>query len=66
MDERTLKVLEYDKIVAMLVKLTSSELGKELAESLEPEIDFSKVESLLKETSDGVSFILRKGNPPLG
>jgi len=66
MDERTLKVLEYDKIIAKLVKLTSSELGKELAESLEPETDFSKVNSLLKETSDGVSYILRKGSPPLG
>ncbi len=66
MDDRTLKVLEYDKIISMLVKLTSSELGKELAVDLKPETDASKVAGLLRETSDGVSFILRKGRPPLG
>jgi len=66
MDERTLKVLEFDKIVRKVGSLAASALGKELAESLLPERSFVKVQNSLKETSDGESLIIRKGNPPLG
>lgn len=66
MEERTLKVLEFDKIIRRLVSSTVSDLGKEIAEVLLPEKDYMKVNTLLNETSDGVSFIVRKGSPPLG
>ena len=66
MDDRALRVLEFDKIIKRLADLTASELGREMAEALKPETDFSRVEQSLKETSDGVSFIVRKGSPPLG
>ncbi|MFZ5986325.1 MAG: endonuclease MutS2 [Bacillota bacterium] len=66
MNEKTLRVLEFDKIIKRLVSLTSSVLGVELAEKLLPETDFDKVQSLLKETSDGVTFIARRGSPPMG
>jgi DNA mismatch repair protein MutS2 len=66
MDERTLRILEFDKIIKKLVSLTASKLGKELAEALFPETDYSKVQRILKETSDGTSFIIRKGSPPMG
>ena len=66
MDEKALKILEFDKIIRKLAAMAASELGRELAESLSPETDYSKVQSLLEETSAGVSFILRKGSPPLG
>jgi DNA mismatch repair protein MutS2 len=66
MDERTLRILEFDKIVNKLKSLCASELGKELAEEVVPERQFSVVERRLKETTDAVDFILRRGNPPLG
>lgn len=66
MQEKTLRVLEFDKIVRMLVSLTASELGREIAEEVAPEADFGKIQRILKETSDGVSFVARKGSPPLG
>ncbi|MDP4094459.1 MAG: endonuclease MutS2 [Bacillota bacterium] len=66
MDERALRVLEFDKIVQMVKNLASSDLGKEIAEKLIPENSYGKVEILLKETSDAASFIARKGRPPLG
>lgn len=66
MNEKTLRILEYDKIIQKLASLTASELGRELAEAVQPERSFSKVQSLLKETNDGVSFIMRRGSPPLG
>lgn len=66
MEERTLRILEFDKIIKKLISLTASELGKEIAKSLLPEKNFSSIERLLKETSDGVSFIARRGSPPMG
>ncbi len=65
MNERTMKVLEFEKIVSKLSSLASSFLGKEIAEALIPETDIIKIKRLLKETDDGVSFVVRKGSPPL-
>lgn len=66
MNEKALRVLEFDKIVQKVCDLASSSLGKEIAKDLHPQKSFGKVSQLLKETSDGVSFIARKGRPPLG
>jgi DNA mismatch repair protein MutS2 len=66
MDERTLRVLEFDKMIYRLKSLCASDLGKELAEEVVPSSQFSVVERRLKETTDAVDFILRRGNPPLG
>lgn len=66
MNEKTLKILEFDKIINMIVNLTSSPLGAELAAKLMPETDYGKVLRNLKETSDGVTFIVKRGGPPMG
>lgn len=66
MNEKTLRILEFDKIIVKLLSLTSSPLGSELAGKLLPEADFGKVQRSLKETSDGVTFIARRGSPPMG
>ncbi len=66
MDERTLRVLEFDKIINKLKSLCASELGRELAEEVVPAGQFSVVERRLKETTDAVDFMLRRGSPPLG
>jgi len=66
MNEKTIKILEFDKIINKLVDLATSSLGKALAKDLMPDTDFNRVKELLKETSDGVSFIFRRGEPPLG
>ncbi|MGI6669653.1 MAG: endonuclease MutS2 [Acetivibrionales bacterium] len=66
MDEKVLGLLEFDKIRYRLSKLCASELGREIADRLVPQSDFSSVDRMLKETTDSVDFILRRGNPPLG
>lgn len=66
MHEKTLRILEFDKIVRKVMGLATCDLGKEIAELLEPEKEFSKIRLLLKETGDGASFIARKGSPPMG
>ena len=65
MNDKTLRILEYDKIINKLVNLAASELGKEMAAKAVPQRDFDKIKRLLKETSDGVGYIVRKGSPPL-
>lgn len=66
MQEKTIRVLEFDKVVKKVIDLASSKLGKELAEQLTPEKELPRIKRLLKETSDGASFIERRGTPPLG
>jgi len=66
MDDRALRILEFDKIKSKLAGLCASELGKELAEELMPKSELSAVSGMLKETSDATDFILRRGSPPIG
>jgi DNA mismatch repair protein MutS2 len=66
MNKKTLRVLEFNKIIIKLSDLTASELGREIAKSLLPQTDYSKVRDSLKETDDGASYIVRRGNPPMG
>ena len=66
MDKKTINILEFDKIIKKLEDIASSELGKEIASNLMPSRDIKVVSELLEQTNDGVEFILKKGNPPLG
>ncbi len=66
MNEKSLRVLEYDKIKKMLSERTVSNLGRTYVEDLKPVSDFYKVEDRLKETSDAASYLWRKGGAPFG
>lgn len=65
MNERTLRVLEYDKILKIVAEYASSSPGKELVMQMTPSTDRTKVQRLLSETDDAVSMLIKKGNPPL-
>jgi len=65
MNTRSLKVLEFDKIVDRLAAMAVTDMGKEKACSIVPETDLTVINELLKETTDGRDFILKRGNPPL-
>jgi len=66
MNDKTLKVLEFDKILNMLSDRTVSSLGKAYVDDLKPVSVFSEVEARLKETTDAVAYLWRKGSPPFG
>jgi DNA mismatch repair protein MutS2 len=66
MDNRAIKILEFDKIVKKLSSLCASELGREIADKLMPDSNMAIVSERLRETTDATDFILRRGNPPLG
>lgn len=60
MDDRTLRVLEFDWVRQRLRALCATPLGEELALSLAPETDFAVVEELQQETAEA-RIVLREG-----
>lgn len=66
MNEKVIKVLEYNKIIEKLKDSASSALGKGLAEQLKPFTSYEEVIQAQNETTDAVTCVLRKGTPPLG
>ena len=66
MNKKVLSTLEYNKIIDKLKGYAISEMGKRLAENLEPSNDIDDILYWQKETSESVSMILKKGSLSLG
>lgn len=65
MNQKTLKVLEYEKIKDMLYELAQSQLGKNLVGKIRPSNNMKKIEEWLEESDEALRLILQRGNPPL-
>ncbi len=65
MDSRTLRVLEYDKIKALLQAQCVSSLGEELVRRLEPAVNPQWVAERLAETTEACALIGERGSFPL-
>lgn len=66
MNERTIRVLEYEKIKEILKKHATSRLGKEFVEELVPIKEYNEAKHRLMETTEAVSLIIQKGSVPIG
>lgn len=66
MNEKSLKTLEYYKILKMLEEKAKFSLGKEKAKQLKPIVDINKIKRLQGETREAVELTLLRGNIPLG
>ena len=72
MNEKVLRVLEYDKIIRMLENKATSGPGRELCRNLVPMTDPEAIEQAQTETADALTRIFQKGslnfgnNNPLG
>ncbi|MGI6621861.1 MAG: endonuclease MutS2 [Acetivibrionales bacterium] len=66
MNDKAIRVLEFDKIKKMLSEKTVSALGRTFVDALTPVSDFYQVEAMLKETSDALAYLWRKGGAPFG
>ncbi|SHJ61564.1 endonuclease MutS2 [Tepidibacter formicigenes] len=66
MKEKSLRVLEYFKIIEMLKEKVSSSLGARYVEKLTPSTDYEEVVQMQKETSEAQSIIIKRGSIPLG
>ncbi len=62
MNERTLKILEYNKIIDMLTGLCGSEGGRKKAAELLPGTDPDKIKEAQSETRDALNRIYKKGS----
>lgn len=60
-----LNKLEYDKILTLLSSNSKTYLGKVLCLDLKPSNSKDKVVTLLKETDEACTLLLRKGNLPI-
>ena len=65
MNNKTLKVLEYNKIVEKLKEKTESSLGRELASKLVPSSNSLEVERMQGETKEAFTLLIKRGEPPL-
>ena len=62
MNKKTLKILEYEKIINMLVDMASSEPAKRLCNKLQPSTDISEIQRNQAYTTAAVDRIRLKGN----
>ena len=65
MNEKTLKALEYNKIIKLLINKAESALGKKMVEEIKPLTDKEDIEYLQRQTEEALSILIKKGNPPL-
>ena len=66
MNQKALKVLEYDKIIAMLAEQAASSMTKDALQKILPSSDPVKVRTALSQTDEAVQVLLKKGAAPLG
>lgn len=66
MDNKSFKVLEFDKIIEILKTKASSSLGLHKIENLEPSYDFEEVQYRLQETTEAQSILIKRGHVNLG
>lgn len=62
MDQRSLSILEYDKIIDQLTDKAQTAPGRQLCASLEPMHELAAVEQAQSETDDAVKWLLEKGS----
>src|SRR5690625_7916853 len=58
MNERTLNVLEFDKVISLLIEETATAVGLNKAKKIEPSVSYEEVEELQAET-DQAMHVLR-------
>ena len=62
MNKRSLRILEFNKILELLSSKAHSKSGKFLCKNLSPSNDFSEVISSLQNTDDATKRLLKNGN----
>ena len=66
MDQKSLRVLEYNKIIDLLATKASSSLGLKYIEELKPKPDYKEVKDMLEETSEAQGILIKRGHVNLG
>lgn len=62
MNEKALRTLEYNKIIALLTEHATSQSGKELCKKLKPSTDLEAIRLTQQQTGDALTRIYQKGS----
>ena len=62
MNEKALRILEYNKIIEQLMTHTSSEMGKEMCRKLTPSTDLMEIETAQEQTKDALARVYQYGS----
>ncbi|MDO4942469.1 MAG: endonuclease MutS2 [Lachnospiraceae bacterium] len=62
MNEKALRILEYDKIIRQLTAHASSEMGKDLCQKLLPMTSLMEIETAQEQTKDALSRVYQYGS----
>ncbi len=65
MNDKSIKILEYNKIIEMLKTGAASEMTRQVISELKPLTDIYEIRHLLQQTTEAVKVIMIKGNPPM-
>ena len=66
MNEKTFRVLEYEKVIDRLREKAESELGKRLVDELKPSTSLEEVERLQEETKEALELLMKTAILPFG
>jgi len=66
MNEKCLRILEFYKIVDLLIEHATSNPGRQMCQQLRPSVTLSAIEQSQTETEDAVNRILRFGSTNFG
>lgn len=66
MNNKVLRILEYNKIIDRLTEKATSEQGRKLTAALTPMTDQSAIEKAQTETADALGRLFRKGSTSFG
>ncbi len=62
MNKRSLRILEYNKILAMLTEYATSTMAKRRCDRMKPQRDINTINQLQEETRDALLRLMRQGN----
>ena len=66
MNNSTLEILEYNKILDILLGFSKTYIGKKLIRELQPSFNSAEVSNRLLQTNQAVDIINKYGAPPIG
>lgn len=66
MNEKGLKILEYDKIIGMLSEKADSAPGKKCCQELQPMTDLHQINLAQTETEDALARLFKLGSTSFG
>ena len=62
MNKRSLRILEYNKILAQLTEFATSSMAKKRCDRMKPQRDINTINQLQEETRDALLRLYRQGN----